>query len=177
MIPTLSHMLALVSGALAPREFAGSLPDDPVRTLREWFSDAEASGRYHDPGAMSLATSSPDGAPSSRMVLCKAIESDPPALLFFSSYQSRKGRELSANPRAAAVFHWPHARRQARVEGTVERISSPESDAYFAGRPLLARLGAQASAQGAALESRAELISRVVAAARVAARRGRVVRP
>ena len=129
MIPTLSHMLALVSGALAPREFAGSLPDDPVRTLREWFSDAEASGRYHDPGAMSLATSSPDGAPSSRMVLCKAIESDPPALLFFSSYQSRKGRELSANPRAAAVFHWPHARRQAhrRETGTGTHIARRSS--------------------------------------------------
>jgi pyridoxamine 5'-phosphate oxidase len=138
-------------------------PDDPFPTLRAWLDDARASTRYDDPNAMVLATATPDAVPSARVVLCKDIEPD--AITFFTNYDSRKGRELAANPRAAAVFHWPHARRQARVEGTVERLTDPENDAYFATRPLLSRIGAVASRQSEVLPSRADLLQRALAVA------------
>lgn len=138
-------------------------PDDPFPTLRAWLDDARASNRYDDPNAMVLATATPDGVPSARVVLCKDIEPD--AITFFTNYESRKGRELAANPRAAAVFHWPHARRQARVEGAVERLSDAENDAYFATRPLLSRIGAVASRQSEVLASRADLLERALAVA------------
>ena len=111
------------------------------------LADAAASGRYADANAMALATSTPDGRPSVRIVLCKAVETESGSLTFFTNYLSRKGRELAQNPHAAVVFHWPHAHRQARVEGTVERLSDRECDDYFRTRPLLSRIGATVSRQ------------------------------
>jgi pyridoxamine 5'-phosphate oxidase len=108
---------------------------------------------------MALATATPDGAPSLRMVLLKAA--DERGLLFFSHYTSRKGRELEGNAQAALLFHWSPLGRQVRVEGRVERLSADESDSYFATRPRDAQLGALASRQSEPLGSRAELDERV----------------
>ena len=141
-------------------------PADPLPLLDQWLKEATDSGAYADANAMALATSTPEGRPSVRIVLCKAIEPERHALTFFTNYESRKGTELAANPRASAVFHWPHAGRQARIEGGVERLSDAENDAYFHTRPLLSRIGAHASRQSQPIESRAALISE---AAKVAA--------
>lgn len=138
---------------------------DPFPALLAWFEEAAASGQYKDSNAMSLATATPDGAPSVRVVLCKAIEPSTRSLTFFTNYQSRKGAELEANPRAAVVFHWPHRDRQARVEGSVARVPEDESDRYFASRGLLSRLGAIASRQSQPLDSRRALIARAIDAA------------
>ena len=108
---------------------------------------------------MALATATPDGAPSVRMVLLKGF--DERGLVFYSHYTSRKGRELEANPQAALLFHWRPLGRQVRVEGAVERVSAEESDAYFRTRPRDAQLGALASRQSEPLESRAELHERL----------------
>lgn len=141
-------------------------PGDPFPVLAQWLTEAADSGAYADANAMALATATPEGRPSVRIVLCKAIESERHALTFFSNYESRKGTELAANPLASVVFHWPHAGRQARVEGNVERLSDAENDAYFRTRPLLSRIGAHASRQSQPIASRAVLLR---AAARVAA--------
>lgn len=141
-------------------------PADPIPVLAQWLKEATDSGAYADANAMALATATPEGRPSVRIVLCKAIEPERDALTFFTNYESRKGGELAANPRASVVFHWPHAGRQARVEGEVERLSDAENDAYFRTRPLLSRIGANASRQSTPIPSRAVLIRE---AARVAA--------
>lgn len=134
-------------------------PADPFLLLVQWLKEASDSGAYDDANAMALATATPEGCPSVRIVLCKAIEPDRHALTFFSNYESRKGTELAANPLASVVFHWPHAGRQARVEGEIERLGDAENDAYFRTRPLLSRIGAHASRQSTPISSRAELIS------------------
>jgi pyridoxamine 5'-phosphate oxidase len=126
----------------------------PLRTLEAWIAEARAIG-VDDPDAMALATSTPGGAPSVRVVLCRAIEDD--RLRFFSNYQSRKGHELEANPRAAAVFHWRELRRQVRVEGEVSRASEAISDAYFASRPRGNQIASSVSPQSAPIESMEEL--------------------
>jgi len=133
------------------------LASDPLLQFRDWF--AEASAALDVPEAMALATASAEGAPSVRMVLLKGI--DERGLVFFSHYTSRKGRELEANPQAALLFHWSPLGRQVRVEGTVERVSEVESDAYFATRPRGAQVGAVASRQSDRLGSRAELYERL----------------
>jgi pyridoxamine 5'-phosphate oxidase len=156
-----------VAGLLSCHDLPEEIPGDPMPLLAGWYAEAQKSGKYADFNAMTLATATPDGTPSARIVLCKSIEQSPPAVVFYTSYRSRKGRELEANPRAAAVFHWPHAQRQVRLEGVVERVSVEESDAYFRSRPLLSRVGAWASKQSEPIESRAELVA---AAAKVAAR-------
>lgn len=144
---------------------SGGLPDplpaEPIALLQAWLTDAEASGKYPDHNAMTLATAAADGRPSARIVLCKSIDADPPSLVFFTNYRSRKGRELEHNPAAAAVFHWAHHGRQARVEGRVQRLADAENAAYFEGRPLLSRLGAWASRQSEPLGSRSELVTAV----------------
>lgn len=130
---------------------------DPLEQFDRWF--AEASAAVETPEAMALATSSPDGSPSVRMVLLK--RHDERGLVFHTHYTSRKGRDLEANPRAALLFHWPSLGRQVRIEGRVERISGEESDAYFATRPRDAQVGALASRQSDPLESRAALYERL----------------
>ena len=111
---------------------------DPVELFREWFEAARAGG-LELPEAMTLATADTEGRPSARTVLLKSA--DERGFIFFTNYDSRKGRELTANPSAALVFHWPQEpRRQVLVSGTVERISEAESDAYYATRPVGSRL-------------------------------------
>jgi pyridoxamine 5'-phosphate oxidase len=133
------------------------LAPDPLEQFRSWF--AEAAEALDVPEAVALATASPAGAPSVRMVLLKGF--DERGLVFYSHYTSRKGRELEANPQAALLFHWRPLGRQVRVEGRVERLPAEESDAYFATRPRGAQLGAAASRQSEPLGSRAELDERL----------------
>jgi pyridoxamine 5'-phosphate oxidase len=132
------------------------LASDPLEQFQRWFVDATAAVGV--PEAMALATATPDGAPSVRMVLLKGF--DERGLVFYSHHTSRKGRELEANPQAALLFHWSPLGRQVRVEGSVERVSDAESDAYFATRPRDAQLGAHASRQSEPLRSRSELDER-----------------
>jgi len=134
------------------------LADDPLEQFRRWFADARES-ELAAPEAMALATATPSGAPSVRMVLLKGA--DESGFTFFTGYVSRKAGELDANPRAALLFHWAPLGRQVRVEGTVERVPAEESDAYFATRPRGAQLAASASRQSSVLESRDELDGRV----------------
>jgi pyridoxamine 5'-phosphate oxidase len=130
----------------------------PLALVREWFEEAAASGIV-EAERMALATATPDGRPSVRIVLLKGI--DEHGIRFFTNYGSRKGRELDANPRAATTLYWQPLYRAARLEGPVERLSASESDAYFASRPRGAQVGAWASAQGSVLRDRAELDARV----------------
>jgi pyridoxamine 5'-phosphate oxidase len=130
----------------------------PLQLVREWFEEAAAQGII-EAERMALATATPDGRPSVRIVLLKGIDDD--GIRFFTNYGSRKGRELDANPRAAATLYWQPLYRAARLEGPVERLSEAESDAYFASRPRGAQIGAWASAQGSVLGDRAELDERV----------------
>jgi pyridoxamine 5'-phosphate oxidase len=130
----------------------------PVLLVRDWFQEAAASGIV-EAERMALATATPDGRPSVRIVLLKGIDEE--GIRFFTNYGSRKGRELDANPRAAVTLYWQPLYRAARLEGPVERLAASESDAYFASRPRGAQLGAWASAQGSVVGSRAELEERV----------------
>jgi pyridoxamine 5'-phosphate oxidase len=133
------------------------LAPDPFRQFGAWF-DAVAQADIREPNAMTLATATPDGRPSARMVLLKGV--DPRGFAFFTNYESRKGAELAANPQAALVFFWVQLERQVRVEGRVERVSTEESDEYFASRPEGSQLGAWASQQSAVLPDREPLEAR-----------------
>lgn len=176
-------MLRAVTRLLSCHDLPESPPASPMSLLSAWLREAQESGAYEDHNAMTLATATPEGAPSARIVLCKAVEEDPPALVFYTSYRSRKSRELESNPLAAAVFHWPRAGRggrggrQARIEGRVERVGAEASDAYFATRPLLSRVAASVSAQSDPLASRAELVGAVMKAAGSAVVSGGPARP
>ena len=130
------------------------LDPDPLRQFERWFDDARSTA-LPAPEAMALATATPDGRPSVRMVLLK--NADERGFAFHTNYESRKGDELAANPHAALLFHWQPLGRQVRVEGRVERVSSEESEAYFRTRPLGSRLAAWASPQSRPLADRAEL--------------------
>ncbi len=136
---------------------------DPFAWFAAWMADAE--GREpNDPNAMTLATATAAGVPSARMVLLKGVDpagTDPRGFVFFTNRQSRKSDELAANPHAALLFHWKSLRRQVRIEGAVAEIAASESDAYFASRPRLSRLGAWASDQSRPLSGRAVLVARV----------------
>jgi pyridoxamine 5'-phosphate oxidase len=121
---------------------------DPFAQLEEWFAGARAEG-VPEPEAAALATATPDGRPSVRIVLIRGV--DARGLSFYTNRESRKGRELAANPHAAVSIHWQSLQRQIRLEGPVEPLSDSESDAYFASRPRGSQLGAWASRQGAVL--------------------------
>ncbi len=131
---------------------------DPIRQFRVWLEAAEKAG-LREPNAMTLATCTPDGQPSARMVLLRGLDEN--GFAFFTGYESRKAGELTANPRAALVFWWPALERQVRVEGSVERTSAEESDAYFRTRPRGSQLGAWASKQSEVLTGRNVLEQRV----------------
>ena len=126
--------------------------EDPLRLLAGWYEEAVAAG-LPEPDAMALATADAFGRPSVRFVLLKGL--DARGARFYTNYESRKGRELAENPRAALAFHWQPLNRQARLEGWVERLEDEESDAYYASRPRGHRLQAWASRQGTAIPSRA----------------------
>jgi pyridoxamine 5'-phosphate oxidase len=130
----------------------------PLRQFAAWFAEAGNAG-VRMPEAAALATASADGAPSARMVLVKGF--DERSLVFFSSYESRKGRELAANARAALLFHWDPLGRQVRIEGPVERTSAAETSDYVRSRPRGSQLSALASPQSQVIDSRATLERRV----------------
>lgn len=139
-----------------------SVEKDPMRQFASWYADAERAGIRH-PMAMTLATTTPDGAPSARIVLLK--QSDERGFVFYTNYRSRKGRELDANPRASLVFFWDALDRQVRVEGSIAKVSVDESDAYFATRPRESQIGAHASSQSEPVADRAALDAATAAAA------------
>lgn len=130
-----------------------SLDSDPIVQFERWFADASASVRA--PEAIALATATPEGVPSVRMVLLKGH--GPDGYVFFTNHESRKGAELAANPRAALVAYWQPLDRQVRIEGDVERLDAEASFAYFASRPHGARLAAWSSPQSRPVTDRAEL--------------------
>lgn len=127
---------------------------DPFRQFERWFDDA-LRAKLPLPNAMTLATVTAQGAPSARIVLLKGVEDG--GFVFYTNYRSRKGRELQARPAACLVFQWSDLERQVRVDGAVQRVGAAASDAYYASRPLGARLSAWASAQSEAVASRAVL--------------------
>jgi pyridoxamine 5'-phosphate oxidase len=131
-----------------------NLDPDPVRQLNRWLDEARAAG-IELAEAAALATATADGAPSVRMVLLK--DATGAGLTFYTGYESRKGRELAENPRAALLVYWHDFGRQVRAEGSVERLSAQESDAYFDSRPPGSRISAAVSPQSEVIESRAEL--------------------
>ena len=123
---------------------------DPMRQFRRWFE--QVRDVEPDPTAMALATASSDGRPSVRTVLLKGV--DDRGFIFYTNYESRKGREMEATGRASLLFFWRSVERQVRIDGTVERVSPVESDAYFETRPLDSRLSVHASRQSEVIESR-----------------------
>ena len=127
---------------------------DPLAVFHEWFDEARAAG-VEAPEAMTVATADADGRPSARMLLLKSA--DERGFTFFTGYESRKGRELAENPRAALVFYWRPLGRQVRVEGTVRRLPEEESDGYWATRPPRSRAAAAASRQSEPIAGRDEL--------------------
>jgi pyridoxamine 5'-phosphate oxidase len=133
------------------------LDPDPIRQFELWFTAANESGAP-EANAMTLATATPEGRPSARMVLLRGA--DARGFSFFTNYESRKARELEANPFAALVFFWQELERQVRIEGRVERVSDDESDRYFHSRPKGARIGAWASPQSQVVASRLVLEAR-----------------
>jgi pyridoxamine 5'-phosphate oxidase len=139
--------------SLAESDIAAS----PFVQFEKWLNEALAA-ELPEPNAMTLATVGSDNRPSTRIVLIKEFDQRGP--VWFTNYQSRKGRELSANKFAALQFHWVELERVVRIEGTVEKISDTESDAYFNSRPLDSRIGAWASPQSEVISSRAVLVGR-----------------
>jgi pyridoxamine 5'-phosphate oxidase len=131
---------------------------DPIEVFREWLAEAEAA-EPNDPTAMAVATVDAAGNPSVRMLLLKGI--DERGFAFYTNFESRKGRELLAQPRAALCFHWKSLRKQVRVEGPVEIVSDEEADAYFHSRARVSQIGAVASDQSRPLDSRATLEAKV----------------
>jgi pyridoxamine 5'-phosphate oxidase len=142
------------------------LPANPLAVAAQWLAQAQADAAQPNPNAMVLATVDGRGQPSARVVLCKEIDTKQGSIVFYTNYRSRKGRELTANRRAAAVFHWDHRHRQVRVEGRVEALTDDENDAYFRTRAWQSRLGAWASEQSEPVESRQALERSVVETAR-----------
>lgn len=139
--------------------FAG---DDPFDITRAWLAEAEAS-EINDPNAIALSTVDAEGMPDTRMVLLKDIDGQAQdgSFVFYTNYDSAKGRQISATGKASFVMHWKSLRRQIRVRGTVTREDGPQADAYYNSRALKSRLGAWASPQSQPLENRAALVAAV----------------
>lgn len=135
---------------------------DPLRQFQLWF-DTAVQAQIPMVNAMTLATASAAGRPASRIVLLKCVDSR--GFVFYTNYESRKGRELAANPAASLLFYWTELERQVRIDGSVEKVSAPESDDYFASRPLGSRHAAIASPQSEAVVDRAVLEARFADAA------------
>jgi pyridoxamine 5'-phosphate oxidase len=137
---------------------ANLLVTDPFARFREWMAEAEAQ-EPADANAMTVATATPDGRPSARVVLLKGV--DERGFVFYTNLGSRKSAELAANPRVALLFHWKSLARQIRIEGVVEPVTDAEADAYFASRARISRLGAWASDQSRVLDDRLTLERRL----------------
>ncbi|HET7597011.1 MAG TPA: pyridoxamine 5'-phosphate oxidase [Burkholderiales bacterium] len=140
-----------------------TVASDPIAQFASWYEEACAVERPL-PHAAALGTATRDGAPAVRMVLLKGF--DDAGFVFYTNYESRKGRELEENNRASLLFHWSHLERQVRIEGRVGKVSARESDEYFRTRPRGSQLSACASPQSAVVADRADLDSRYAAAAR-----------
>jgi len=135
------------------------IDSNPIRQFQTWSDEVRAQGvSEQDTISMTLATTGTDGQPSARIVLLKSF--DDRGFIFYTNYQSRKGQELSENPRASLLFYWPQLWRQVRIEGVVEKISPAESEAYFQSRPLGSKLGAWASNQSQVVDQRETLEAR-----------------
>jgi pyridoxamine 5'-phosphate oxidase len=131
-----------------------TITNDPIDAFEEWLEQAVISD-CHEPTAMMVATAGADGRVSSRMVLLKGVGKE--GFQFFTNFESRKAKDLESNPHAALLFFWPELERQVRIEGKVEKLSSTTSDRYFSERPRGSQLGAWASKQSSAIESRKSL--------------------
>jgi len=131
--------------------------ENPISLFEKWFESAKKSGLLL-PEAMTLATATHDGKPSSRMVLLKSVDNS--GFVFYTNYESRKAGEIDSNPHVSLLFHWPILQRQVRVEGVVERVSRQESADYYHSRPRGSQIGAWASKQSSELESRKSLEKR-----------------
>ena len=140
-------------------EIRSERPADPLDIFTVWLGEAEAA-EPHDANAMALSSVGEDGMPSCRMVLLKGYDAQ--GFVFYTNFESRKGRQLLATPKAALLFHWKSLRRQVRIEGAVSPVSAEEAEAYFASRPRQSQIGAWASQQSRPLEGRYELEKRVV---------------
>ncbi|WP_186185239.1 pyridoxamine 5'-phosphate oxidase [Burkholderia gladioli] len=130
---------------------------DPIRQFDKWFKEA-LDAQLPEPNTMTLATVDAEGRPSARIVLIKGV--DERGFVFFTNYESRKGREIAHNPHAALLFYWIELERQVRVEGRIEKTSAAESDSYFASRPVGSRIGAWASEQSTVIADREVLEAR-----------------
>ncbi|TZF83993.1 pyridoxamine 5'-phosphate oxidase [Pedobacter sp. BS3] len=126
-------------------------PAEPFTLFGTWFNQALAAG-VSEPNAMTLATASPAGKPSARIVLLKGFSPD--GFVFYTNYLSKKGKEIAKNPVAALVFFWPEIERQVRIEGTIEKVSKEQSEAYFHSRPKSSQIGALTSPQSQVIASR-----------------------
>ena len=135
---------------------------DPLALFDAWFAEAREA-EPNDANAMALATATPDGCPSARMVLLKGH--GPDGFVFYTNSESRKGEEIRANPQAALLFHWKSLRRQVRIEGSLNEVTAAEADAYFASRHPLSQLGSAASDQSRPLDDRQTYLDRVAALA------------
>lgn len=144
-------MLELDSEYQLPELIESQIDPDPIKQFAKWYGEAEAAG-VKLPNAMTLATATKDGEPSARMVLLKGFDDE--GFVFFTNYESRKGRELDENPRAALVFYWPEFDRQVRISGGIEKVSREESEDYFHTRPVDSQLSAWASNQSRVISSR-----------------------
>lgn len=158
----MSLMSLIRRGFTAGKGLLTGLPSDiaerdPILLFSDWFDQARKAGIML-PESMCLATCTPDGRPSARMVLLKEIEER--AVVFYTNYESRKGGELDTNPRAAAVFHWTMLQRQVRIEGTVGTVDREQSERYFHSRDRGSQIGAWASHQSRPLDDRSELEGR-----------------
>ena len=129
----------------------------PLEQFQHWLSEA-MQAKVNEPTAMNLATVGDNGRPQARIVLLKEVAAE--GLVFFSNYQSRKGRALAHNPYAAVTFFWPELERQVRIEGIVQHLNNTDSDAYFKTRPYTSRIGAWASQQSEVISSKLELMTR-----------------
>ncbi len=146
------------AAAPPPDDTAFFAQDEPLKLFEAWFKDAKAK-EPNDPNAMALATADADGAPDVRMVLLKDF--DARGFTFYSNFESAKGRQMEANPRAALCFYWKSLKRQVRLRGVIERVSDEEANAYFQTRDRGARIGAWASTQSRELPDRLALEKRV----------------
>jgi pyridoxamine 5'-phosphate oxidase len=150
------HSIAIAS---LRREYAREQLDEshvnenPVQQFNHWFAEA-VKAEVVEPNAMTLATADAKGHPSARIVLLKGVDN---GFMFYTNYESHKGKQLAQNPHAALLFFWAELERQVRIEGTVERVSREESQAYFETRPLGSKIGAWASAQSAEIQGRQQL--------------------
>lgn len=138
------------AATLSEKDVAAS----PIKQFNKWFNEA-LEAKVPEPNAMTLATATPDGRPSARIVLLKGFDDE--GFAFYTNYLSRKGKELAKNPNAALVFHWIELERQVRIEGTIEKLSKEQSDQYFHSRPKLSQIGALASPQSQEIADRKAL--------------------